>query len=194
VEAGVGVYQCVDVTNVTTVLSLLIKTTTAVLVDSAPGVDETISTVETCTKEAIVVEAGAGAEYVDDVMALDAASVLEVGAVVDDKSDVVVATEDEADVETDEVEAAAQATFRANCTPLLAQVESNVAAAAVHGLAMERGGSEFAGAYILDRHRRNSKQGSSASLPDRLVGKYRRCLCCCKLKVQLPKCMRPAMV
>ena len=43
------------------------------------------------------------------------------------------ALDDPADplAEAVELEAAAQATFRANCTPSLAQVESNVAAAAV---------------------------------------------------------------
>jgi hypothetical protein len=37
-----------------------------------------------------------------------------------------------------ELEAAAQATLRVSGTPLLAQVDSNVAAAAVQRLAMER--------------------------------------------------------
>lgn len=52
-------YQCVDVMNVTTVLSLLIKTTTAVLVERPPEIDVTISTVEPCAEVVIVGESDA---------------------------------------------------------------------------------------------------------------------------------------
>jgi hypothetical protein len=60
-EAGEGsvVYQCVDVVNVKTVLSLLIKTTTAVLVESPSEIDVTISTVEPCAEVVIAGEADA---------------------------------------------------------------------------------------------------------------------------------------
>lgn len=60
-------------------------------------------------------------------------SALEVGTLVDRYEDVA----DPLD-ELSELEVAAQATFRVNCTPLLAQVDSNVAAAAVQSLAMKR--------------------------------------------------------
>lgn len=137
VAEGEVVYQCVDVRNVTIVLSLLMKTTTAVLVDRAPDTDETIVTVEPCTEVVMAVEAGVGAEYVDDVAAVDVAYVLEVEGLVDDDEDPL----DPLD-EVVEFEAAAQATFKVNCTPLLAQVESNVAAAAVHHLAVQQSGIE----------------------------------------------------
>jgi hypothetical protein len=144
VAKGVGVYQCVDVRNVTTVLSLLIKITTAVLVDSTPDVDETIVNVEPWTEVVIAVEAGAGAEYADDVTAVDEAIMLDVDSVVDDNE----GPPDPLD-EVMELEVAAQATFRANCMPLLAQVESNVAAAAVHSLATEQSGIEPGGLTLL---------------------------------------------
>jgi hypothetical protein len=61
VDKGLVVYQCVDVMNVTTVLSLLIKTTTAVLVDRPTDTDVTASTVEPCTEVVLVRDTGAGA-------------------------------------------------------------------------------------------------------------------------------------
>jgi hypothetical protein len=48
-----------------------------------------------------------------------------------------------------ELEAAAQATFRTNCTPLLSQFESNVSAAALHSLAMKSHVGELGGLTLL---------------------------------------------
>jgi hypothetical protein len=160
VEEGVGVYQCVDVTNVVMVLSPLVNTTTAVLVDSPPGTDVTIATVEPCTEVVgAVVEAGAGVEYVDDATVLEAVSEDEVDGDTDEAmvEEAVAASceddaaEDPADAldEAVELEAAAQVTSRVNCTPLLAQVESNVAAAAVRSLAMEHCEGELGGLTLL---------------------------------------------
>ena len=94
-----------------------------------------------------------------------ATSVLEVGALVDGSEDVV----DPLD-EASELDAAAQATFRVNCTPLLAQVDSNVAAAAVHSLAMERRENELRGLTLLiGTAAARSKTAQQACLVDLLA-------------------------
>jgi hypothetical protein len=143
-DKGVIVYQCVDVMIVVTVLSLLDQTTTAVLVDSPAGPDVTTSNDDSCTEVAACV---AGVAYIEDVITVVVVVyVLEVAALVGDDGDgdtdeamveaAAVSCADDA-LEDVELEAAAQATFRANCTPLLAQFESNVVAAALYSLAMK---------------------------------------------------------
>lgn len=136
VEDVIVVYQCVDVIYVTTVLSLLMKTRTAVLVDTIPDCDVVVITVDPSTKVLMAEEEDdddGEAEYVNEVAKVDAGSVLEIGALVGDNVDPI----DPLD-EVDEVEAAAQATLRTTCTPLLAQVEPNVVAAARHCLVTKR--------------------------------------------------------
>jgi hypothetical protein len=129
---GIVVYQCVDVMIVVVVLSLLDQTTTAVLVDIPAGPDVTISTDDSCTE---VVTCVTGVVYTEDVITVVVVYGLDVAALDEDEVD---GDTDEAMVEVvaescadgAELEAAAQATFRTVCTPLLSQFESNVSAAA----------------------------------------------------------------
>ena len=152
VDRIVGVYQCVDVMNVRMVLSLLEKTITAVLVDIPSELDKA------------VVIAGAGVEYTVDVSDVGVLYTVEVAIVevtdaaeeeADDDTSVVVvesATVESCDALDDpadpldaavELEAAEQTTFKVNSTPLLAQVESNVEAAAVDSLVTKPCGSSL---------------------------------------------------
>lgn len=197
--------------NAIVVLSPPVNTTTAVLVDSPLESDETTATKELCAEVATEELDNATVADALYVLVADALYVLGVGALVDDKSDVVAATEDgvvgdidevieEAALDDDdaadeavELEAAAQATFRSTCTPLLPQFESKVEAAAVYTLAINPCQVGAWLTYFLDRCSRSLKQGSSVSSPHRLVDKCRRCLCCCMRKVQLLKCIPPAM-
>ena len=192
--------------NAIVVLSPPVNTTTAVLVDSPLESDETTATKELCAEVVT--------EELDNATVADALYVLGVGALVDDESDVVAATEDGVVGDIDEVieeaapescdddsadeaveleAVAAQATFRPTCTPLLSQFESKVEAAAVYTLAINPCQVRAWLTYFLDHCSRNLKQGSSVSSPHRLVDKCRRCLCYCMRKVQLPKCILPAM-
>lgn len=185
--------------NAIVVLSPPVNTTTAVLVDSPLESDETTATKELCAEVVT--------EELDNATVADALYVLGVGALVDDESDVVAATEDGVVGDIDEViedddavdeaveleAAAAQATFRSTCTPLLPQFESKVEAAAVYTLAINPCQVGAWLTYFLDRCSRSLKQGSSVSSPHRLVDKCRRCLCYCMRKVQLLKCIPPAM-
>jgi hypothetical protein len=131
-DEGIVVYQCVDVMIVVVVLSLLDQTTTAVLVDIPAGPDVTISTDDSCTE---VVTCVTGVVYTEDVITVVVVYGLDVAALDEDEVD---GDTDEAMVEVvaescaddAELEAAAQATFRTVCTPLLSQFESNVSAAA----------------------------------------------------------------
>jgi hypothetical protein len=132
-DKGIVVYQCVDVMIVVTVPSLVDQTTTAVLVDIPAGPDVTTSNddSDSCTE---VVTCVVGVAYIEDVITVvvvyvldgDIDEVMVEAAAVSCADD---ALEDGA-LEDVELEAAAQATSRVNCTPLLAQFESNVAAAA----------------------------------------------------------------
>jgi hypothetical protein len=132
-DKGIVVYQCVDVMIVVTVPSLVDQTTTAVLVDIPAGPDVTTSNddSDSCTE---VVTCVVGVAYIEDVITVVVVYVLDgdideamvEAAAVSCADD---ALEDGA-LEDVELEAAAQATSRVNCTPLLAQFESNVAAAA----------------------------------------------------------------
>jgi hypothetical protein len=134
-DKGVVVYQCVDVMIVVVVPSLLDQTTTAVLVDIPAGPDVTTSNDDSdCCVEAVTCVAGVA--YIEDVITVVVVYVFDGDA---DEAMVEAATVSCADdaLEDVELEAAAQATSRANCTPLLAQFESNVAAAALHSLAMK---------------------------------------------------------
>jgi hypothetical protein len=131
-DEGIVVYQCVDVMIVVVVLSLLDQTTTAVLVDIPSGPDVTISNDDSCTE---VVTCVTGVVYTEDVITVVVVYGLDVAALDEDEVD---GDTDEAMVEVvaescaddAELEAAAQATFRTVCTPLLSQFESNVSAAA----------------------------------------------------------------
>jgi hypothetical protein len=155
---GVVVYQCVDVTIVVVVLSPLGKTTIAVLVDSPAGLDVTTFDDDSWTE---VVTCVAGVAYIEDVITVVVVYVLEAAALVDDNGDEVDGDTDEVMVEAAavscaddaledvELEEAAQATFRVNCTPLLAQFESNVAAAALHSLAMKHHPGELIDLTLL---------------------------------------------
>jgi hypothetical protein len=151
VDKGIVVYQCVDVMNAVTVLSPLDKTTTAVLVDSPAGPDVTTSNddSDSCTE---VVTCVAEVAYIEDVITVVVVYVLEAAALVDDNRDEVdgaaVSCADDT-LEDVELEAAAQATSRVNCTPLLAQFESNVAAAALHSLAMKHHSGELSDLTLL---------------------------------------------
>jgi hypothetical protein len=152
VDKGIVVYQCVDVTVEVMVLSPLDKTTTAVLVDSPAGPDVTTSNddSDSCTEVVICVAAVA---YIEDVIRIVVVYVLEAAALVDGNGDEVaeaaaVPCADDA-LEDVELEAVAQATFRVNCTPLLAQFESNVAAAALHSLAMKHHSGELSDLTLL---------------------------------------------
>ena len=158
VDRIVGVYQCVDVMNVTTVLSLLEKTITAVLVDIPSELDNA------------VVTRGVGPEYTEDVSDVGVLYTVEVAIVevtdaaegeTDGDTSVVVvesatvvscdALDDPADplVAAVELEAAEQATFKVNSTPLLAQVESNVETAAVDSLVLKRCGNRLGDLTLL---------------------------------------------
>jgi hypothetical protein len=127
--------------------------------------------------------------------------VFDVAALADDSSDEVDGDTDESTVEAAvvscadvELAAAAQATFRTDCTPLLSQFESNVSAAAFAYLSDETlTPGELGWSYFADQHSRNLRQGSSVSLPDRPVGIYKRYPCCCMPKVQRLRC-RPSVM
>jgi hypothetical protein len=137
------VYQCVEVINVTMVLPLL-NTTTAVLVSIPLVFDERSVVKEFCVE---LVADGANDVTAAGVLYALLLVVLEIAVateeVVDGRStEEAVAWEalDEAVdrlAEAVELEAAAQVAFRANCTPLLAQVDSNVATAAMGRSAMK---------------------------------------------------------
>lgn len=145
-DKGVVMYQCVDVMIVVTVPSPLDQTTTAVLVDIPAGPDVT-TTNDSCIE---VVTCVAGVAYIEDVITVVVVDVLDGDT---DEAMVEVAAVSCADDALEDVElgAAAQATSRANCTPLLAQFESNVAAAALHSLAMKHHSGELSDLTLLIR-------------------------------------------
>jgi hypothetical protein len=150
VDEEVVVYQCVDVMIVVTVLSLLDQTTTAVLVDIPAGPDVITSNDDSCTEAVACV---AGVAYTDDVITVVVVYVLDEDEVDGDTDEAMVeaAAESCADdaLEEVELEAAAQATFRTDCTPLLSQFESNVSAAALHSLATKHHSGELGGLTLL---------------------------------------------
>ena len=152
VDRMVGVYQWVDVMSVVMVLSPLEKTTTAVLVAMPLATDVTVVTTGVGAEDVAEV----GALYTLEVSMLEVA-MLEVADAAEeevegDGEDIVVeeradalscdALDDAADPvdAVVELEAAEQATSKVNCTPLLAQFESNVAAAAGDSLVTTRCG------------------------------------------------------
>jgi hypothetical protein len=132
-DKGIVVYQCVDVMIVVTVPSLVDQTTTAVLVDIPAGPDVTTSNddSDSCTE---VVTCVVGVAYIEDVITVVVVYVLDgdIDEAMVEAAAVSCADEalEDGALEDVELEAAAQATSRVNCTPLLAQFESNVAAAA----------------------------------------------------------------
>jgi hypothetical protein len=149
-DKGFVVYQCVDVMIVVTVLSLLDQTTTAVLVVIPAGPDVTTSNDDSCTEAVTCV---AGVAYTEDVIMAVVVYVLDEDEVDGDTDEAMVeaaaepCTDDA--LEDAELEAAAQATFRTDCTPLLSQFESNVSAAALHSLAMKHHSGELGGLTLL---------------------------------------------
>jgi hypothetical protein len=130
-DKGIVVYQCVDVMIVVVVLSLLDQTTTAVLVDIPRGPDVTTFNDDSCTE---VVTCVAEVAYTEDVTTVVVVYGLDEDEVDGDTDEAMVeaAAESSADdaLEDAELEEAAQATSRTDCTPLLSQFESNVSAAA----------------------------------------------------------------
>ena len=92
----------------------------------------------------------AGVAYIEDVITVVVVYVLDGDT---DEAMVEAAAVSCADDALEDVElgAAAQATSRANCTPLLAQFESNVAAAALHSLAMKHHSGELSDLTLLIR-------------------------------------------
>ena len=132
-DKGIVVYQCVDVMIVVVVPSLLDQTTTAVLVVIPTGPDVTTSNDDSCTEAVTCVVGVAYTEDVTTVVVVYGLDVDEDGVEGDtDEAIVEAVTESCADdvLEDAELEEAAQATFRTDCTPLLSQFESNVSAAA----------------------------------------------------------------
>jgi hypothetical protein len=146
-DKGVVVYQCVDVMIVVTVSSPLDQTTIAVLVDIPAGPDVTTSNddSDSCIE---VVTSVAGVAYIEDVITVVVVYVLDGDTDEGIVEAAAVSCADDA-LEDVELEAAAQATSRVNCTPLLAQFESNVAAAALHSLAMKHHSGELSDLTLL---------------------------------------------
>ena len=168
-DEGVCVYQCVEVTNVMMVLPPPENTTTAVLVDMPGGVDAIVVTacVAACVGNVEVEETGA-LYTVEVAMTGVADATEEEGVMVSD--------------EAIELEAAEHPTFKINCTPLLAQAEPKVAAAAVQISANRHERWQASWSYSVDRCSHSLRPGSLVSLIGRLVDRYKRCQCCYMLK------------